>query len=515
MSGNSKVQPLPADNCREGERVRLETPPPAGVVGEESGQGSEAAVAAKPDVVGEGGEAAGATKPGNDQRGVHEDLLRISRAVYGVTESDSYVVSFEGSRNDVVVLDKSCDVLRWLAGTDERAAAINDWYAKYHFTPISTVLGISSFLGFFVALMQDDQSNKKWWYWALAAAGVLLPANMLGSRSPRLLRMEATNFDMLFNCANGIIGLLLICVGYEWDARAAVLLLVIGPTAACIAFSDAGLSDFEYSFRVVFLPLVTLIGLALVTWEQGGLAKDTTPTVWVLDTVEGPSSISVETFLNLTTLEGDDDDDSSRRPWEMTMYIFVSSVACVRVLFFCVFAAVASYRSIARPTQCSVLSMKAARRIEADADHGGSGSAADADFVMDDESSRVVHEGSLDDDSEVVVLTPAKGIPVCEGPGRCVLYLLLRDIERTQRWNAALEENKKVTQTLMALSYILTIALPAFPTIPLEFCWVSVLAVPDLLRILFVSNVQAAIMCMREPFSFWNTIPECPLPPLA
>ena len=114
---------------------------------------------------------------------------------------NSYVVSFEGSRNDVVVLDKSCDVLRWLAGTDERAAAINDWYAKYHFTPISTVLGISSFLGFFVALMQDDQSNKKWWYWALAAAGVLLPANMLGSRSPRLLRMEATNFDMVTNRA--------------------------------------------------------------------------------------------------------------------------------------------------------------------------------------------------------------------------------------------------------------------------------------------------------------------------
>ena len=102
MSGNSKVQPLPADNCREEERVRWETPPPAGVVGEGSeaaaatkpdvvGEGSEAAVAAKSDVVGEGGEAAGATKPGNDQRGVHEDLLAISREAYGVMDSDRYV----------------------------------------------------------------------------------------------------------------------------------------------------------------------------------------------------------------------------------------------------------------------------------------------------------------------------------------------------------------------------------------------------------------------------------------
>ena len=56
-----------------------------------------------------------------------------------------------------------------------------------------------------------------------------------------------------------------------------VLLLVIGPTAAVFAFSDAGLSDFEYAYRVVFLPLAALFCLALVTWEQGGLAKDTTP----------------------------------------------------------------------------------------------------------------------------------------------------------------------------------------------------------------------------------------------
>ena len=107
-------------------------------------------------------------------------------------------MSYEGSRSEIVVVDKSFDLLRWFAGTDERTAAINDWQDKYQWTPIVTVLGIASLIGYLVILTHDiSQDEKKWWYWALAATGVLQPANMLSSRSPRLFRIASTNFDMV------------------------------------------------------------------------------------------------------------------------------------------------------------------------------------------------------------------------------------------------------------------------------------------------------------------------------
>ena len=131
------------------------------------------------------------------------DPAAVAPGVEGVADTDDYldatdvhVVGFEGSKNRVIVVDKRMTVMRWLAGSDEVDAAVNQCFETYQLTPIFLLLGWASLLTLLIAPLHEVRETDKAWYLVLLV-GATLHLNMLSSRSPRLLRMAATNFDMV------------------------------------------------------------------------------------------------------------------------------------------------------------------------------------------------------------------------------------------------------------------------------------------------------------------------------
>ena len=95
--------------------------------------------------------------------------------------ADTHVVGFEGHRNGVVVVAKKMNFQRWLVGSDEADARVDQFWPS---NLVLTVLGVVSAIALPTMLVNRLDS---WWYWLVVAGGVGNLFNQLASRNPTLL----------------------------------------------------------------------------------------------------------------------------------------------------------------------------------------------------------------------------------------------------------------------------------------------------------------------------------------
>ena len=181
------------------------------------------------------------------------------------------------------------------------------------------------------------------------------------------------------------------------------------------------MADLEFDLRRNFLWISVALTVVMITLDWGGIIKDTLDVVVTVDSEHGLSSTTVDEWLanqpNATTGER----------WEFNTSVFVSSVGNTRLLLFALFCAVSSWRSIYAPSQCSVLRQSARRKIRRtgrEEERGG------VSLTLNEVLEAAI-EG-LDGERELVLLVPAQGVMVPEGPRWSFLYVLLRDVEATR-----------------------------------------------------------------------------------
>ena len=106
---------------------------------------------------------------------------------------DTHVVGFEGSRDQVIVVDKKMMMTLWLFGNDA-TAAIDRAYEAFMLTPIFVVCGTISTTALAVALVHGVENKR--WYWLCVVGGVLqslvsLPRRLCVCCMPRVFLASA------------------------------------------------------------------------------------------------------------------------------------------------------------------------------------------------------------------------------------------------------------------------------------------------------------------------------------
>mmetsp|Transcript_12551 Transcript_12551/g.34132 ORF Transcript_12551/g.34132 Transcript_12551/m.34132 type:complete len:629 (+) Transcript_12551:194-2080(+) len=396
---------------------------------------------------------------------------------------DTHYVSFEGDRSRVVVVDKKATFRRWLLGSAEADRRYKEVWAACQLTPITVLLGLVSFLATTVAYTCFVRDKRMFLIPGLAGVGNWY--NMLTSRSPRMLRILATDFDVLFNIGN--VALWAGCIGatFGWDERTAPAVLVIMMTSVMVLLSDASCSDFEFgTTRPIILLFTTSIFLSVIVLDQGGLFNDVENIVWVFNTHDGFHTTTVEAWeaSNSTALTGSDG--------TITHHTYLRSVGNTRLLLYTLFLGSAAWASVYHPTECSILKNAARRSLS-----GGM-----EGLQLDAGSEATVDR--LDDDDEVIAFMPAEGMIIPDGPKRSVLCFLLNgNHHMAKRINDVAEEHKGWGQIAMIIG--LVVALVALTeVVPLNLTWLGILSFPDAARCLFKMNTQAVKLCISEPFDF-------------
>jgi len=105
---------------------------------------------------------------------------------------DTHYVGFEGDRSRVVVIDKKATFQRWLLGSAEADRRYDEVWAACQLTPICLVLSAVSMVGSLVAYTCFVRDKRLFLIPGIAGVGNWY--NMLTSRSPRVLRILATDF---------------------------------------------------------------------------------------------------------------------------------------------------------------------------------------------------------------------------------------------------------------------------------------------------------------------------------
>ena len=105
---------------------------------------------------------------------------------------DTHYVGFEGDWSRVVVIDKKATVQRWFLGSAEADRRYDEVWSACQLTPICTVLVAVSIVGTIVAYTCFVRDKRLFLIPGIAGVGYWY--NMLTSRSPRVLRILATDF---------------------------------------------------------------------------------------------------------------------------------------------------------------------------------------------------------------------------------------------------------------------------------------------------------------------------------
>jgi len=113
---------------------------------------------------------------------------------------DTHYVSFEGDLSRVVVIDKGAYLSRWLMGSAEASKRYDEVWAACQLTPICMVLNLVSIAATMAAYTCIIHDKRLFLIPGIAGVGNWY--NMLTSRSPRVLRILAMDFDVLFNFGN-------------------------------------------------------------------------------------------------------------------------------------------------------------------------------------------------------------------------------------------------------------------------------------------------------------------------
>jgi hypothetical protein len=349
---------------------------------------------------------------------------------------------------------------------------------------------------------------------------------------------------VLFNFGNLAVWACCVSTSFDWDERVIPATIVIVPIGVLVVMGDATCSDFEYSIRTVFLVFTTLIcfsgnmgaglqpagpgytdrnrcnfgikcnlltvpvvltqlpntpPLTAMVLDQGGLFNDVESILWVFNTRDGFHATTAEAWeaSNSTALADDDK--------FITLHAYLRSIGNTRLLFFTLFVGTAAWASIYHPTECAILKNAARRSLIG-------GSREDAAYApvnlqrnyermaLDAESEATASR--LGDNEEVIVFMPAEEIIIPDGPRRSILCFLLWGNHRmAKRVNDFLEEHKAWGQMLILPSFIIFLVAMT-EVVPLNLTWLSVLLLGDTTRCFFKLNMQAAKLCIREPFNF-------------
>ena len=275
-------------------------------------------------------------------------------------------------------------------------------------------------------------------------------------------------------------------------------------------------------------PNTTLLTVMLL--DQGGLFDDVESIVWVFNMRDGLYATTAEAWeepSNSTALAGDDS--------AITLHAYMRSIGNTRLVFFTLFVVTAVWRSIFRPTECSILKNAARRSVIGGSQEGVEQAHGTADTVLHEGSqdlstyeetqgdverapelqrtSEYCEDAALDaeseatvnglsDDDELIVFMPSEEFAIADGPKRSVACFLLNGNHRmARRINDFGEEYKGWMQISAFLGFIITLV-ALTEVIPLNLTWLSLLCAPDTTRCFFKLNTQAVKLCVSETFDF-------------
>mmetsp|Transcript_15840 Transcript_15840/g.36938 ORF Transcript_15840/g.36938 Transcript_15840/m.36938 type:complete len:201 (+) Transcript_15840:76-678(+) len=165
--------------------------------------------------------------------------------------ADTHVVKFEGAQDQIIVVAKKMELMRWLLGSDGAMKACESFFERYNLTIVFLVMGIAATT--MCPILYATGIEDKRWYWLVVGSGVWVWLNMLSTRNALLLKHLLSNFDALFNISNMLVASLCLGASFGFDERAAAFLLVPFPVLVATVLADATMSDNEFKLRRVAL----------------------------------------------------------------------------------------------------------------------------------------------------------------------------------------------------------------------------------------------------------------------
>mmetsp|Transcript_104276 Transcript_104276/g.300560 ORF Transcript_104276/g.300560 Transcript_104276/m.300560 type:complete len:670 (-) Transcript_104276:1991-4000(-) len=267
---------------------------------------------------------------------------------------DTHVVGFGGKSDDIIVVGKKMTIIRWmLLGSDEAVGVYNGYQKRYKLLVVYIILwAVATAL---LVIFYTYGIKDKRWYWLVVSGGVWLWLNMLLARNPKLLWRLFTNFDVLFNVSNMLVGSLCLGMSFGFDERAAAFLLIESPLLATSVLTDATMSSGEFKLRSYALLLGVLFLVSVIVLDFARLFDDTESVVLAWGT-DGIWFTTAEAIGNTTSAASD-------APWDVTRHTYLQPVSTTRFVLVCAYMSLDCWGSTTKPNECSILRHSTRRSV--------------------------------------------------------------------------------------------------------------------------------------------------------